>query len=155
MCAYWLVLAGWCWRGWSLVFQHLSHILYASVVLKFKNGEINYNISRKDTNDTDQWENVLALSRLERWDTFRAPVVWQTSALTEDDELEVEFCGLAGQHSACLSSQAVVNRDLCLTCKSHKKLYLCCLKCIRGLWPHIKDCERYVQTFGIVHAIIF
>lgn len=65
------------------------------------------------------WWYSLALSRLERWDTLRAPVAWHTSALTEEDELEVEFCGLAGQRSVCFSSQAAENR--------HTILYFFCI----------------------------
>lgn len=49
--------------------------------------------------------NCLAFSRLERCDTLRALDVWHTSALTEEDELEVELCGLAGQRSLFFSSQ--------------------------------------------------
>lgn len=52
-----------------------------------------------------KWKHLRALSRLERWDIFLDPTVWHTSALTEEEELEVEFWGLAGQRSDCFSSQ--------------------------------------------------
>lgn len=95
----------------SGVSTSISHLVRLSCPENPRWG-ISYGISWTDTNYRDLWRYSLALSLLVRWDTFRAPVVWHTSALTEDDELEVEFCGLAGHRSVCFSSQARANRDM-------------------------------------------
>lgn len=95
----------------SGVSTSISHFVRLSGPENPRRG-ISYGISCADTNYSDLWRYSLALSLLVRWDTFRAPVVWHTSALTEEDELEVEFCGLAGQRSVCFSSQARANRDM-------------------------------------------
>lgn len=122
-CVCWWLPAGWCSPKLSLVSPHLFYTWCVSVALQesYKRNGIRRvqrnilvrkltcwviwcQIAVKIVQTWKQTSDLRALRHPDLWETFLVPMGWHRSVLTDEDELEEEFWGLAGRRSDRFSS---------------------------------------------------